>query len=308
MNKIKVDDSSFFYLCSSKTKIMKIRNIITTIGVLLVTTTAFPQSLLWRVSGKDMKSQSYLYGTIHIQDRRVFAFDSAVWRCFDGCDAIAVELLLDQIDFKAVREKMYMPEGQSLAKLLSKDEYRILDSLCKAKLGAGALFFSGMKPFFLMSAIQQADLPKDEPLPLDMFLLKKARDKGMVCHGLEDYMEQIKAVDAVRIDDQLDILRQVLRAEQDLAVSFDSLVLLYLDFNMEKIAEMMDDPTLPDNFSKSLVEKRNKVMLKGFRKIARKENVFCAVGCAHLIGNTGLIAQLRKRGYVVEPVPMRWIE
>ena len=121
-------------------------------------------------------------------------------------------------------------------------------------------------------------------------------------------MEQIKAVDAIKLNDQIEILKQVLYSEQELAESFDSLVLFYLDFNMDKITEMLDDPTMPENFNKELVWKRNKVMLKGFQKIARKESVFCAVGCAHLTGDSGMISALRKKGYTVEPVPMHWIE
>lgn len=267
---------------------------------------ASAQSLLWRVSGKDLKSQSYLYGTIHIQDHRVFAFDSIVWHCFDSCDAVALELLLDEINTKEIRQKMYMPKGNTLMKMLSTDDFAILDSLCKDKLGASAIFMSSMKPMFLMSALQDADLPKDEPLPLDMFFQKQARDKGKNCYGLEDYMEQIKAIDAISLDDQVEMLKQVLHSQQNLALSFDTLVLVYLDFNMDKITEMLEDPTLPENFNKSLLSKRNKVMLKGFRKKALSERVFCAVGCAHLTGKDGLIAQLRKRGYTVEPVPMHW--
>ena len=36
------------------------------------------------------------------------------------------------------------------------------------------------------------------------------------------------------------------------------------------------------------------------------ERVFCAVGCAHLPGDKGLIGLLRKKGYTVEPVKFEW--
>lgn len=277
-----------------------------TIGIICFACTAFTQSLLWRVSGRDLKAPSYLYGTIHIQDSRVFAFDSTVWHCFNSCEALAVEVLLDQVDYSTVREKMMLPQGQSLAKMLSKEDFALLDSLCKAKFGTGALFLLGMKPFFLSSALQQADLPKEMPLALDLFFLQQARSRGMHCYGLEDYMDQIKATDAISLDDQLDILRQTLHDTNDVAASFDSLVLAYLAFDMETITQMLDDTVLPDNFNKVLVEKRNQTMYKGFRKIAKKQRVFCAVGTAHLPGDKGVIGLLRKKGYTVEPVKFEW--
>ncbi len=277
-----------------------------TIGIICFACTTFAQSILWRVSGRDLKAPSYLYGTIHIQDSRVFAFDSTVWHCFNSCEALAVEVLLDQVDYSTVLEKMMLPKDQSLAKMLSKEDFALLDSLCKAKLGSGALFLLNMKPFFLSSALQQADLPKEMPLALDLFFLQQARNRGMFCYGLEDYMDQIKATDAISLDDQLKILRQTLHDTNDVAASFDSLVLAYLAFDLEIITQMLEDTVLPDNFSRVLVEKRNKTMYKGFRKLAKKQRVFCAVGCAHLPGDKGLIGLLRKKGYTVKPVKFDW--
>ncbi|MBO4503208.1 MAG: TraB/GumN family protein [Bacteroidales bacterium] len=282
------------------------RKLLLSIGLLCLACTAFAQSLLWRVSGRDLKVSSYLYGTIHIQDKRVFAFDSTVWHCFNSCDALAVEVLLDRLDYSTVREKMLLPEGQSLVKMLSKEDLAVLDSLCKAKLGVGVIFLGNMKPFFLSSALQQADLPKEMPLALDLFFLQQARNRGMYCYGLEDYMDQIKATDAITLDDQLKILRQTLHETGDVAASFDSLTLAYLAFDLETITKMLDDTMLPDNFRRVLVEKRNQTMYKGFRKLAKKQRVFCAVGAAHLPGDKGLIGLLRKKGYTVEPVNFEW--
>lgn len=284
------------------------KKLLFTFGLTFLVLSGFAQSLLWRVSGSDILSPSYLYGTIHIQDSRVFAFDSTVWRCFQSCEALAVELLLDELDYGTVREQMLLPKDKTIAQMLPKEDFALLDSLCKAKLGASALFFSKMKPFFLSSALQQADIPQQEPLPLDLFLLQQARNRGMQCYGLEDYMEQIKATDAISLDDQLKILQQMLHDTSDMAAGFDSLVIAYLNFDLGVISEMLRDTLLPDNFNQVLVEKRNVTMFKGFRKLAKKQHVFCAVGTAHLTGEKGLIALLRKKGYVVEPVTMGWIE
>lgn len=75
----------------------------------------FPQSLLWKVSGKNMKAPSYLYGTIHIQDERVFSFDNTVYNALFSCDAFAMEVLLDEVDPVQMHECMMMPKGQYLS-------------------------------------------------------------------------------------------------------------------------------------------------------------------------------------------------
>ena len=51
---------------------------------------------------------------------------------------------------------------------------------------------------------------------------------------------------------------------------------------------------------------RNKTMAKQFSKISKDQTLFCAVGAAHLVGDKGVLALLRKKGYTVEPVVFKW--
>lgn len=264
------------------------------------------QSLLWKVSGKDMKSPSYLYGTIHIQDERVFAFDSTVVMAFDACEAFAMEVLLDEINAKGIRQTMMMPKGKFLKDLLSKEDFALLDSLCKAKLGASALFMNGMKPFFVGSVLQQADMPQDKENALDLFLLKRAREKSKICYGVEEYMDQIKAIDAFSLKEQTEMLVYILHDTSEMAQEYEEMLEAYLSFNLDKMTEMMQDPSLPRKFDKVLINKRNVTMAKQFEKIAKEHTLFCAVGTGHLGGEKGVIALLRKKGYAVEPVVFRW--
>ena len=286
---------------------MKKRIIPIILALLCGVFTTFGQSLLWKVSGKKMKSPSYLYGTIHIQDGRVAAFDSTVFNALYSCEAFAMEVLLDEMDLHGVREAMQMPKGQLLTDLLSKEDFHLLDSLCKAKLGAGAIFMNNLKPFFIVSALQQADLPKDQEDALDLFLLKKARESGKTCYGVEEYMDQIKALDAISLKEQLEILHQILHDTAALFEETDEMLEAYLAFDLDKLAVMVQDTTLPKKFEKVLVNDRNVTMAEQFVKISSKQTVFCAVGAAHLPGEKGVIALLRKKGYTVEPVTFGWL-
>lgn len=51
--------------------------------------------LLWEISGNGLTKPSYLYGTMHVQDRRAFEFSDSVLVKFQGCTAFAAEVLLD---------------------------------------------------------------------------------------------------------------------------------------------------------------------------------------------------------------------
>ena len=276
--------------------------------LLCIVTTSFSQSILWRVSGKNIQSPSYLYGTIHIQDERVFRYDSTVLNAFKACDAFAVEILFDELDMAGLRQSMMMPKGQVLSELLSKSDFVLLDSICKVKLGMSAIFMNSMKPFFIASALQQADLPKGAENALDLYLLQKARADGKSCYGVEQYMDQIKAIDAVSMKDQLAMLTEFIHdTTNQSAEEMREMVEAYLRFDLDRMWEMSLDTALPKKFSKVLIYDRNVTMAKRFVEMAKKQTLFCAVGCAHLAGDKGVIALLRKKGYTVEPVVFSWV-
>ncbi|MBR5919608.1 MAG: TraB/GumN family protein [Bacteroidales bacterium] len=283
------------------------KRIIPVLTALLVSVFAtFGQSMLWKVSGKKMKAPSYLYGTIHIQDARVASFDTTVLNALNRCEAFAMEVLLDEINMRGIQKAMMMPEGKYLNTLLSTEDFALLDSICKAKLGISAIFMNGMKPFFVSSTLEQLDLRQDAEDALDLFLLKKAREYGKVCYGLEEYMDQIRAIDAISLKEQADMLSQMLHDTAQVSQDFEDMLEAYLRFELDSLAAMTQDTSLPKKFEKVLVNDRNVTMVKRFLTISGEHTVFCAVGAAHLAGKKGIIALLRKKGYTVEPVPFTW--
>lgn len=275
----------------------------------LVCFSAYSQSLLWKVSGKNIKNPSYVYGTIHIQDKRVFSFDETVLKAFESSQAFAMEILMDEIPHKEMVEAMLM-KNTSLDKLMSKEDYKILDSIVKAKTGSGVFMFNKMKPFFLSSQLMQMDMSKDMEAPLDLYFLQKARKAGKPCFGVEKFMDQINAVDAISYKDQIEMLMKGLTdtSENDDSLKLAEMLETYRKFDLEKMFELTSDTTLPAEFNKAFLIDRNKVMVKNFIKISKKQSLFCAVGAAHLAGDTGALQLLRKKGYTVEPVYFKWVE
>jgi len=283
------------------------KNLLLVFFALVFVAPVFSQSLLWKVSGKKLKSPSYIYGTIHIQDKRVFSFDNVVSDAFESCDAFAMEILMDELDQQEIMSAMLMKDN-SLDKLLSKDEYKILDSIVRAATGSGLILYNKMKPFSLSSQLMQMNISQDMELALDLFFLKNARDTGKECFGVEEFEDQINAIDAISYEDQADMLFEGLTDttgsnEMD---KLEEMLVTYMNFDLDKLFIMTADTALPKEFNKAFLIDRNVGMAKNFVKIAKKNTVFCAVGAAHLPGETGVIQLLRKKGYTVEPVIFTW--
>lgn len=272
---------------------------------LLLSAFAQENSLLWKVSKKNKKT-SYLYGTVHIQDKRVFAFDEIVYEKIQDCDALAVELIIDEIDVEAMQEQIFLKEGL-LKDYMTEIEYALLDSIVKIKTGQSVAMFAKMKPFFLSSQLMQMDLPKDMPMALDMHFIDTARKMDLDVIALEDISDQIGAIDKMSIEAQVSMLLDGLEDyDNHIGEEMAELVDAYITQDLETMHVLMQDTTLPKEFGEELLVSRNYGMAKAIQKIMKKQSVFAAFGAAHLVGDEGVIALLRKKGYTVKPVKVEF--
>jgi len=264
-------------------------------------------SLLWRISGNGLTTESYLYGTIHIQDKRVFEFGDTVRNIFEDAEIIAVEVELDMIDYQTAIENTLMKDSV-LTQLVTPEEYQFLESKYKELTGASLKTANRVKPFFLSANIINSLINKDAPAPLDIFFIKEARKNNKIVVGLETFYEQIATIDELSYSQQAKLLLESLTDSTDIKESFDKLLDAYLKMNDSMILELTSDPSLPKEFMDKIVLERNYLMTDRLLPLLPKGKVFIAVGAAHLFDNEGIINLLRKKGYDVTPVPFQFGE
>src|SRR5436190_9881602 len=81
-------------------------------------------SLLWKISGNGLSNPSYLYGTIHIKDKRAFQLGNAVIPSFNSCTTFAGEIVLDNNNQSKLIGLVFMGGDTTLDMLLSKEDYK----------------------------------------------------------------------------------------------------------------------------------------------------------------------------------------
>lgn len=263
-------------------------------------------SLLWEISGKGLEKPSYLYGTIHIQDKKVFQFPDVVTTSLFNCDAYAMEVLLDEVDPATVQAAMLMKD-KTLKDLFSEEEFKILDRALKEKIGQSALLFNMVKPFFISAQLMQSDLKQDMPLALDMHLLKMAKDSGLIGLGIEKFQAQVDAINSISLEDQAKMLMEsTIDTISDDSTKMIELLDGYLAGDITSLIELMKDTTMPEEFNKEFIVKRNRVMAKNIIKFSKTQPTFNAIGAAHLGGDEGVISLIRSKGYVVKAIPFKF--
>ncbi|MCD6366579.1 MAG: TraB/GumN family protein, partial [Bacteroidales bacterium] len=192
------------------------------------------QSLLWKIYGKGLRDTSYLYGTIHIQDKRVFHFDSIVYDKFNAVEAYAMELNPEKIDMAILKKEILMKK-HTLKELLPDSDYQYLNDYMQKKMGTGVLLYNKMKPFFLESQLSQMDMPKDEKKALDLYFFDYAKKHQKITLGIEKLEDQLGAIKAISLPDQAKMLMQTVRDTTQ--TDFEDLLDAYLHADFDKFAE-----------------------------------------------------------------------
>lgn len=66
----------------------------------------YANTLLWRISGKGLTKPSYLYGTIHLTDKKVFFLGDSVYSAIERSEGFAAELDLNRIGVEMMNQFM----------------------------------------------------------------------------------------------------------------------------------------------------------------------------------------------------------
>ncbi len=258
-------------------------------------------SILWEISGNGLEHKSHLYGTIHIQDKRVFDYGKTVENILNNSSTIAVEVELDKIDPYTALQATLMKDSL-ISQLLNPEEYVLLEEKYIELTGVSLKTAQQVKPFFLSANIVQSFVTKDYPIPLDLHFIQYGRKENKHVVGLETFNEQISLIDKLSYTEQAHMLLQSLKDTIGFPEMFDKLLNSYLNMESDDLMDLITDPSMPEEFMKDLLNNRNLIMLERLEPLLRNGSVFCAVGAGHLFGSEGLIELLKAKGYTLKPI------
>jgi hypothetical protein len=269
------------------------------------------KTLFWEVSGKGLERPSYLYGTIHIQDKKVFAFDPVVMEKFDQAEAYAMEIKVNPEDMDSIKTLQLLPEGKTIKDLMSDEDYELLAEKFQEHTGSHIVMYQRVKPFFIAAAYGQAGMPKDMPQALDHYLQAKAAEEGKEVIGIESILDQLHAIDrAMSYEEQADeLIESVKKDDSVLTNNMARTLRLYLSGDIDHMAAMQKrDSTISEKFVQEMIVKRNHHMADRLDEIFQGRQTFAAVGAAHLGGPEGVLQLLREKGYKVKAIPIEFTE
>lgn len=260
-------------------------------------------SLLWKISGNGLAQPSYVYGTIHMIDKKDFSVRSAIDSVFDLSQVTAFELTMDDYSiYTKMQSWVNLPEGQSLQDFCTPEEYALLGKYVADSLHGDIALFSKMKPFALYQLMASGAI-KGEMQSFEGYFLSKSMASQKPIEGLEPVEAELKIFDSISYKEQMGWLLQAVNEAGKEAATWDDLVKAYQTENLPELARLVNEtaPEITAHIDLFIYD-RNKNWIPEIENLIKDQSVFIAVGAGHLPGENGLLQLLRKAGYTIEPL------
>ncbi|MGM9507609.1 TraB/GumN family protein [Larkinella sp. GY13] len=276
--------------------------------LVLVSTTAFSQSLLWKVSGNGLKKPSYLFGTYHIMKDSYLNQNPKIKSAYEGAEGVVVETEVDSSAMLSMAMRGLMLD-KSLDKLLSQTDYQLVADEFKKGTGYDLALFNQMKPIVTATMLSLAYVQKESDtlnsftgLPLDLYFASDGRKRQKTVSALETMEEQMAFLfDHDPVEKQAQHLVEMVKEKDEMHDMSKSVTELYLKQDLQGMWKMNEKSGNTFGNMTYLLDERNHNWMKRLPGLMASRPTFVAVGALHLPGPQGLIELLKKEGYVVEP-------
>lgn len=279
-----------------------------------VIATAAHSQLLWKVTDNNSGKTSYVFGTHHFAPLSMLDSIKGLDAALQNADKVYGELdmqaAMDPSALMEMQQMMMAPADSTIDKVLTTKQLADLN-MAWAKYGTDQIPLNALyvlKPAGLST--QLAALMSAKVLPdinvgqgIDNELQVRARKAGKQVAGLETMEFQTNMLLGDPISKQAEDLVETI---EDIDAEAGKLVRLtnaYLAQNYKDIETICAESVLknPESAEKMIISRNNNWM-KQLEPEMKNTNLLVVVGAGHLVGDKGILNQLKQAGYTVTPV------
>ena len=261
-------------------------------------------SLLWEISGNGLSKPSYLFGTFHLMCKDDIHFSEPLKQALSNATELYLELDMDDPSSTlGAIFFMNMKNDKTLADVMSARDYKTLETFFKDSLHSSLAMMQHMKPFFLEALLYPKMMPCKNISGVEEGLMEIAKAEKKEIKGLETVAFQASVFDSIPYEDQAKELIKTIDSLAENKTKFRQMDKMYRDQRLDSLASLMNEEESGIAANRELLlDKRNRNWVGQLGSIMLKNNVFVAVGAGHLVGESGVIALLQKKGYKVRPL------
>jgi len=265
-------------------------------------------SLLWMVTKENSKDTSFVFGTMHLIQKKYYYFPDLLKEVIQASDLVVLEIGEEMNNpFKAMK-LLQLEEGKSMFDFFNEAQKdSILDWAQQELNMSPEMFetsFGKMKPFVLVSTASEMDMLSDSE-SYERTIMKVQKEAEIKLEGLETLEEQMSIFDDLTDEEQATMVMEAIRGDEDADKQLETMMRLYSQQNLDSMYLLIKDESasIADKEDEFLTD-RNKKWIPKMDEMMKGKRVFFAVGAGHLGGDQGVLELLRDEGFKVSPVKL----
>lgn len=279
--------------------------------------------LLYKISHKNLAKPSYIVGTYHLAPASFVDSIPGARDVLNAVDVVCGEVVMSEMESKEnekkVKDAMMLPDGKSLADVLTADEMQRLNDYMTKIMGVNLenpilkSQMGKMTPMAISTQLQlvqyMKNTPKFNPLKLiDNYFQKAAKKAGKRVMGLETVDFQINTLYlGTSIERQKEQLFCMVDNSEYYALQMKELARAYFAQDMQALWDLTEeklgnscDSTPEEDLA--LIFGRNAAWVEQIPAMISENSILFVVGAAHLPGEQGVLELLKAKGYTIEAV------
>ncbi|MBA34536.1 MAG: TraB/GumN family protein [Oleispira sp.] len=276
------------------------------VSALLFSCFSYAETSIWQVSNG--KNTLYLGGTFHMLKPSDYPLPIEFENVYKKVNWLVFETDMDQLSSPEFQQKflasMTLPTGQILADHLSAEAYaELIRYAANNQMDTAQL--QRFKPQMIALIITLEELKKYGLTAegVDNYFGNKAKADSKMVTKLESIDDQIRYISTMGANNESGLILQTIEDMEELPKVLNAMTTAWRSGDDNGLFENGIKPMLEDYpkiYQSLLVERNNNWMGKIEKLLAHPEEKFILVGALHLIGQDGLLQQLKNRGYQVQ--------
>ena len=282
------------------------KTVLILLSFLLFSAPLYAETSVWKVQSKS--SLLYLGGTIHV----LKSSDFPLPREFDIAYADS-ELVIFETDITGMQSpeiqqlmmsKSMYADGMTLKKALSPDTYAVLKEYCDG-IGIPVASLNTLKPSIVVLTLLVIELQKLGIMNdgVDHHFFHKTAADGKKTDTFETIEEQIEFIVSMGEGNENRYLIYSIRDLKKTKQMFSTMTAAWRSGDVDKLSELFlkeMKKEFPKLYKTLFTDRNNKWLDKIETYLQTPQKEFVLVGVGHMVGEDGLIEQLKRRGYDVK--------
>ena len=261
------------------------------------------KTFLWKAQRGD--TVVFLTGSIHALKEDAYPLPQAFDSAFAQAEIVVFEIDVNDMMQAAVQMMAAgsLEEGRTLEQVVGPEmwfEFKVHCDLLNLKPAV----FTRMKPWMAALMLTSMELAKHGYLAtagLDSHFTQRADDAGKERQALETAEFQVSLFADLDDEQSLAFFRYTL---MDLEVMIPEMEKLYRDWRMGNVEGMEQwllegFEEVPEGFNTMVIDRNRAWVPKIIELLEGGRNAMVVVGSMHLVGDEGVVALLRRKGYTV---------